>query len=305
MKPKMIRTAAGRANDETGGNGGRVEGGQENYAYGRENTKRRSRKSNVPIKRRISDEPGGQMDEWSRGVGGYMLKRRHSENWINDEISNGSRIPVRIRRGSWELVKPTTSSSRRGREGAEGDRNALSDSERRRSNGDTNRRYINGQSAGQGGDWSRGRKNLSDSENGGFRIRRRGSYDPTSLRNKKAVQGAMRSRSMGRNHKRRYESAGTERWSSEGLNTSSNNRKANHGRYGFPERLRGGRSGDDARWFSDRKKSYLGFSRGGRGRDPLALSGRGDTSLGTGPDDAGETDYDAVLLLSYQQALER
>lgn len=245
------------------------------------------------------------MDGWSRGDGGYLLKRRHSENWINDEIRNGSRIPVRNRRGSWEQVKPTTSSSRRGGGGLEGDRNALSDSERRRSNGEIYRRYSSEQSAGGWRrDRSRGRKNLSDSENGGFRIRRRGSYDPTSLRNKKAVQGAMRSRSMGRNYKRRYESDGSEGWSREGLNTSSSNRRTNYGRYGIPERLRGGRSEDDARWFSDRR-SYLGLSRGGRGREPLVVSGRGDTSLGTGPGDAGETDYDAVLLLSYQQALER
>ncbi|XP_050721949.1 uncharacterized protein LOC127001464 isoform X1 [Eriocheir sinensis] len=293
MKPKMVRGAGG-----IGGNGRRREGGQEEDALGGENMKKKYRKSNVPIKRRISDEQGGQIDKGNSGDEKYIIKRRHSEKWINEEIRNGSRIPVRSKSGSWEPVNPSTSSSGTG--GWEGERYVVSDGERRRSNGDAYRRYSNGQTAGRSGrDRSKGRANNKNLVNGDLRLMRRGSYDPTSERNKYRKQKLMRSRSMGRNSKRRYEDS-TERWSRDGINNKNN--KNNYKRLGNSGRLRGGRSEDDARRFSDRRRSYLEFSRGRRGRD-LLVSGRGDTSLGTGPYDAGETDYDAVLLLSYQQAL--
>lgn len=294
MKPKMIRGAGGRGGNE------RRRGGQEEDALEGENLKKKYRKSNVPVKRRISDEPGGQIGKGNRGEAKYIIKRRHSENWRKEDMRNRSRIPVRSKSDSWEQVNPSTSLTGTG--GWEGERYVASDGERRRSNGDTSRRYSNGQTSGRWGrDGSRGRANNKNSANSDIRLMRRGSYDPTSERNKYRKQKLMRSRSMGRNSKRRYEDS-TERWSRDGINSKNN--IMNFKRFGYSGRLRGGRSEDDARWFSDRRRGYLGFSRGRQGRD-LLVSGRGDTSLGAGPDDAGETDYDAVLLLSYQQALKR
>ncbi|XP_045102143.1 protein qua-1-like isoform X2 [Portunus trituberculatus] len=293
---RMIgRTKQGRERDKEGTlNGG-------------DNVRKRNRPENVPVKGRTVEETGTRME--GKTLEEYNQNGRNHENLRGEEWEAiyESRIPVRSNSKIWEEGSSVNDSARSGDE-REDLKNWRNEYEKRSKGIPRYKRNVNGKEAdgSMKGEWRRSKTDLSNSVNTrrNIRTKRRGSHEPIKRRNSDGMTRLPRSRSMGRNNKRRFDDS-TERWVKGNHNNNKkiyNNHQTYSGRRGTAEGWTRGRKDDAANWFSDRQ-SYNRFGGWSKGRDALD-SGRGDTGVGTGPHAAGVTDYDAVYRLSYQEALE-